>query len=292
MPQAHPFHRSSYHTGGSMLDLVFASTAQLAAAIRAGHVSAVDVLDAHSVRIMSCVGPLARSVEDLALLYTIMAGPDGHDTDVPPVPVDAVPDLAVNQLRIAYAPTFPGLPVAAAISQAIEDLAQHLQRTGAIVERATLPVVDINEALARAGALIGMLVGALELDADAAPTTLAAYLEALHWRDQTMRAWEAFFGAWDALLCPASMVTAFPHCEPGTPLHVDGEHVSYWMVSAHSTLFNYTGHPAVVLPYTRNRDGLPIGIQLVGKRWDESRLLAIATGLSDVTGAFHRPPGY
>ena len=64
------------------------------------------------------------------------------------------------------------------------------------------------------------------------------------------------------------------------------------MVSAHSTLFNYTGHPAVVLPYKLDRDGLPIGVQLVGKRWDESRLLAMAKALAEVTGEFRRPPGY
>jgi len=39
---------------------------------------------------------MARTVEDLGLLYTIIAGPDGRDTDVPPVPVDAVPTLARN----------------------------------------------------------------------------------------------------------------------------------------------------------------------------------------------------
>jgi amidase len=64
------------------------------------------------------------------------------------------------------------------------------------------------------------------------------------------------------------------------------------MISAHSTVFNYTGHPAVVLPYKLDRDGLPIGLQLVGKRWNESRLLAIAKALSSVTGEFRRPPGY
>jgi amidase len=64
------------------------------------------------------------------------------------------------------------------------------------------------------------------------------------------------------------------------------------MVSAHSTLFNYTGHPAVVLPYTLDRAGLPIGIQLVGKRWSEARLLGMANALSEVTSAFQRPPNY
>jgi amidase len=48
----------------------------------------------------------------------------------------------------------------------------------------------------------------------------------------------------------------------------------------------------VVLPYTLDHAGLPIGIQLVGKRWSESRLLAVAGAIAAVTGAFHRPPGY
>src|SRR5215831_4773917 len=46
-----------------------------------------------SVRIMSCIGPMTRTVEDLALLYSIIAGPDGRDIEVQPVPVSAVPEL-------------------------------------------------------------------------------------------------------------------------------------------------------------------------------------------------------
>jgi amidase len=87
-------------------------------------------------------------------------------------------------------------------------------------------------------------------------------------------------------------MTAFPHCEPGTPLKVDGQEVAYWTVSAYGAPFNYTGHPAIVLPFTRDGDGLPIGIQLVAKRWGESRLLAVAAAIAQVTGAFERPPGF
>jgi amidase len=124
------------------------------------------------------------------------------------------------------------------------------------------------------------------------PATLAHYLAALDRRDRSIVAWEEFFDRWDVLLCPPSMTTAFPHCDPGSPLPVDGHEVAYWTVSAHGALFNYTGHPAVVLPYTLDRAGLPIGIQLVGKRWSESHLLAVAAALAEVTGPFRRPPGY
>src|SRR5579863_810125 len=63
------------------------------------------------IRIMSCIGPMARTVEDLALLYPIIAGPDGRDTEVQPVPIDEVPTLDLKKLRIAFAPTFTGFPV-------------------------------------------------------------------------------------------------------------------------------------------------------------------------------------
>ena len=245
-----------------------------------------------SVRIMSCIGPMARTVEDLALLYSIIAGPDGRDTEVQPVPIDEVPHLALKHLRIAFAPTFPGFPVAAEIRDAVKALAQQLGPFCAAVEEAALPEVDFNQELMNAGALIGMMIGAFQPEELERPITLAQYLEALHRRDQSIIAWEQFFEKWDVLLCPPSMITAFPHCEPGSPLRVDDQEVAYWMVSSHSTLFNYTGHPAVVLPYQLDRDGLPIGIQLVGKRWGESRLLAMAQALSEVTGAFQRPPGY
>ncbi|MHB8595961.1 MAG: amidase [Ktedonobacteraceae bacterium] len=244
------------------------------------------------IRIMSCIGPMARTVEDLALLYSIIAGPDGRDTEVQPVPIDKVSNLSLKHLRIAFAPTFPGIPVAAEIHDAMIEIAKQLHPFCPAVEEATLPQLDFTQELMSAGALIGMTTGAFQPEANEPPTTLAQYLEALHRRDQSILAWEQFFSEWDVLLCPPSMVTAFPHCETGSPLHLDGQEVSYWMVSAHGTVFNYTGHPAVVLPYKLDRQGLPIGIQLVGKRWDESRLLAIAKALSAVTGTFHRPPGF
>jgi len=245
-----------------------------------------------SVRIMSCIGPIARSVDDLSLLYSIIAGADGCDTEVKPVPLDPVPKLPLTQLRVAVAPTFPGVPVATGIRQVITELAVRLERTGAIVEDAKLPAVDFRQMLSNAGELIGMCVGAFQPDEQAQPTTLAQYLTALDQRDKSILEWEHFLATWDVLLCPAAAVTAFPHCTTGAPLQLDEEEMAYWTVNAHTTVFNYTGHLAIVLPYKHDHDGPPIGVQLVGKRWGEARLLAVARALSDVTGPFTRPPGY
>jgi amidase len=244
------------------------------------------------LRIMTTIGPMARTVEDLAMLYSIIAGPDGRDTEVPPVPAGQPAAVDLRDMRIAVAPTFPSIPVAAEVRAAVTQLATQLSPLCRAVEEVALPALDFNQDLASFGALVGMLIGAVQPGEQEHPTTLTQYLDALDGRDQSIAAWEQFFDRWDALLCPPSMTTAFPHCDPGSPLLVDGQQVAYYTVSAHGALFNYTGHPAVVLPYKHDRAGLPIGIQLVGKRWSESRLLAMAEAIAAVTGAFQRPPGY
>jgi amidase len=168
---------------------------------------------------------MARTVDDLALLYSIIAGPDGRDSEVQPVPVDQMPHLERGRLRVAFAPSFPGLAVAAEIRDAVEELAEQLRPWYAVVEEATLPQMDFNQDLSRAGAVIGIITGAFQSEEQEHPITLAQYLEALDWRDQSILAWEQFFQEWDVLLCPPSMVTAFPHCEPGSALRVDDQEV-------------------------------------------------------------------
>jgi len=116
------------------------------------------------IRIMSCIGPMARAAEDLALIYSIIAGPDGQDTEVQPVPIEDSPGLELRQLRIAFVPTFPGFPVAAKIRDAIKELAEQLEAAGAIVEEATLPELNYYQELAGCGQLIGMMIGAFQPD--------------------------------------------------------------------------------------------------------------------------------
>ena len=247
---------------------------------------------ARSVRLMSCLGPMARSVDDLALIYKIIAGPDGRDTDLAAVPVEDIAAVDLNKLHIAFAPTFPGFPVGAAISGAVENLARQLASEGATVAEAKLPDLDLHDDLAEGGALIGMMLEAAQPQPPEQPTPISRWFEALARRDRSILAWDRFFETCDALLCPVAMTTAFPHCEPGTPITVDGQEQSYWMLPAYGAVFNYSGHPALTVPCGQDRNSLPIGLQLVGKRWSESRLLGIARAIEPLTRGFRRPPGY
>ncbi|WP_296744291.1 amidase [Mesorhizobium sp.] len=247
---------------------------------------------ARSVRLMSCVGPLARNPEDLALIYRIVAGPDAIDTDLPPLPVEPMPKLELKSLRIAVANAFPGFPVAAEIISAVERLAAQLASAGVRIEEAKLPKLDLYDDLAEGGKLIGMMLEAAQPNPPEQPATVSHWFAALARRDRSILAWERFFETCDALLCPVAMTGAFPHCEPGSPLQVNGKNESYWMLPAHGAVFNYSGHPALTFPYGQDSSGLPIGLQLVGRRWSESRLLGIVAAIASISGGYRRPPGY
>jgi len=242
---------------------------------------------------MSVTGPMARSVEDLRLALQIIAGPDGYDSDVPPVPWREVERPDLRTLRIAWTPTFPEMLIASEIHSAIEELARELDQMGAQVEQC-LPEVNFAEQAQLGEYLFGLVAGAFEPQPEGTlPASLDDYLKALHQRDLLISTWEQFFAAWDILLCPAGPIVAERHSS--TELVVDGAIVPQEqkdLLDIPYTLSPITGCPTVVIPLGRNQSGLPFGVQVMGHRWEDERLLAIAEVLSEITGGFQRPPGY
>lgn len=248
------------------------------------------------VRIMSCLGPIARELGDLELALAIIAGPDGHDSDVPPVPFVSQPRRPLRDLRLAVVPALPGVRVARGIQQKVERVAALASDAGARVED-RLPDVEWEAFDRLFGDLLGAILGALDPDAGLRDEqrTLAWYFDALERRDEFIAVWEAFFQDVDALILPPAMTSAFTHRESGAPVEVDGETVSYWELPHRLlTAFNLTGLPGLAVPAGLNHDGLPAGIQIVGPRWSDMRLMNIARELEEagILPGFQRPPGY
>jgi amidase len=111
---------------------------------------------------------------------------------------------------------------------------------------------------------------------------LETYLMAWDRRDDVMRVWEEFFADRDVLIVPAGTRTAERHGEEPTEL---SEEYPY-------ALSALSGCPMVVIPAGVDNQGLPFGLQIIGKRWDDERLLGIAESVSGLTGGFRQPPGY
>lgn len=244
-------------------------------------------------RIMSVTGPMARSVEDLRLALQIISGPDGRDTDVPPVSWHEIARPVLGELRIAWASTFPGMPIAHDIRTRIEKLAQELEQSGIQMEQC-LPKVDFVGQTQLSEHLFSLLASAFESQAEGKPPgSLGDYLIALHQRDGFMVAWEDFFTKWDALVCPAGPITAKRSTD--TSPMVDGVVVSddqVELLGIPYSLSAVSGCPMVVIPVAQDHQGLPFGVQVIGRRWQDERLLTIAEIVAEVTSGFQRPPGY
>lgn len=278
------------------------------------------------IRQMLTVGALARSVEDLRLCLQLIAGSDPHQPDIPPVPLDIATGKTLQNLKIAWTNEWLNFPVASQIKSAIESVVKRLANVGTQIEQ-WVPEFDFvaawqiyyavatynlmysqpttfdyarnsiaflfregtqgDRALRKLSNVPGM-VFPIFLN-----PSLKGYFEALSQRDRLIAQMDRELEQWDAWLCPVAMTPTFTHRAKGQAVTVEGKKVPYMMASgAYTVPFNLTGHPVVVIPIGQTRDGLPIGMQIVGKRWREMELLAIAQEINKVVGGFQHPSGY
>jgi amidase len=270
----------------------------------------------NGVRHMAVIGPLARCVEDLQLALSLIAGPDGRRWETPPVMLNTPSERPLREMRFAWTDSFGGVPVTPETQKALQELAETLAGLGCHVERCEPPGFDFEAAWHTWGEIAGAEIGAamsalprllmrlqfrmVSWSSQAgrgfvrgAGLSMPRYVRALTRRDGLIRTLERFLAQWDAWLCPVAALPAFAHCKMGASLEVNGHKMPYFVaLSTYTTVFNMSGNPVVVLPVSRSPEGLPIGVQVVGRRWGDVQLLAVARQLAEVTGAFQRPPGY
>jgi amidase len=112
-------------------------------------------------------------------------------------------------------------------------------------------------------------------------------------RDALIQRVETFLQAWDVWIAPAFSRPAFTHRPLRAPIEIEGRSFSLDLAEVMANvIFNFTGHPVVVIPIGFSRDGLPIGVQIVGRRWGELALLDAARQIDQAIGRYCRPPGY
>jgi len=90
------------------------------------------------------------------------------------------------------------------------------------------------------------------------------------------------------LLCPAAAISAFRHGERAW--EIEGKKVDYIDAWSYTEWFNLLGNPAAVVPVSHTAEGLPIGVQIVGRPWEEERVLSVGAVLERECGAWRKPP--
>jgi amidase len=266
-----------------------------------------------TTRYMGVFGPLARSVEDLETALRIIAGPDGHDAEAAPVPLGPSPALKPKDLRIAVVESNPLVKVSADTAAVVQATVWLLAEAGAKVKRAEPAGLDWRQGWDDWSDLFLYQNRALHPLSEREPTftvgessdpsarsmartarlDLAEFFAVLERRDRVMRQCESFLDDYDAWLMPVMPDAAFIRQKQSEPLRIDGvDHPYFFAGTAYNFLANLTGQPSIVLPCGFSREGLPIGLQLTGKRWGDARLLGVAKVLERLLPPCPVPPNY
>jgi Asp-tRNA(Asn)/Glu-tRNA(Gln) amidotransferase A subunit family amidase len=258
--------------------------------------------------LLGVVGPLARSIGDLKLLFEVLQGPDIGDPSASPVPVHW-PEWAVKTTaakpRIGYFEDDGRTPVTPETRAAVRRAADLLQKAGFEVEPFCPDGLDKARELwwdffGIAGAmLLGPLLKGREGElsrilrefndwvAKEPPHTAQSLLNSWIQRDMVRMLVFEQMQRFPVLLCPVASVPAFKHGERNWK--IDAKTVHYLDAWSYCEWFNLLGTPSVVLPVSKSNDGLPIGVQLVTQPWQEEIALAVAELLERERGPWAGP---
>ncbi len=252
------------------------------------------------------VGPMARTVADLKALFEVMQGPDDGDTCAAPVPVRWPTERGAKKLRVGYFEDDGRTPVTRETRAAVVAAAEALRRAGFRVERFRPEGLEEARTLWKkffvtaGGMLIRPMFRGREHDLSPAlkqflewsvaepPLTGETLLEAWIGRDALRSKFLAQMRSYPVLLCPAAAIPAFRHGERSWT--IEGETVNYLDAWSYTEWFNLLGNPGAVVPVSHSAEGLPIGVQIVGRPWEEEQVLAVAAALEKECNAWRIPP--
>ncbi|KJV26137.1 amidase [Luteibacter yeojuensis] len=251
-------------------------------------------------------GPIARSVRDVALAYSLLAGPDGADGySTTPLAVDSgVNAMLGRPLRVGWL-VEPGFGlVASDVAKTVQAAADALRSAGITVEPVRIPVLEeINaldllwkiQAMETKPAFRDVTAGHEDLVYkhvqaifDTPDTSIEDFVTAEQQIEQMRDGFAQYFQRYDALLCPVTPVASHGH--DATEFVINGQAVSSLHVMDATAPLNVTGLPGLTLRFGTSDDGMPIGVQLVAPWLAESTVLHLGALLESMSPVRHLHP--
>jgi aspartyl-tRNA(Asn)/glutamyl-tRNA(Gln) amidotransferase subunit A len=246
------------------------------------------------------VGPMARSIRDLALAFSQLAGPDGLDGfATSTVPFDAgVGNAPRHQLRVGWL-VEPGFgPIDSEVATTVKAAAEALQGVGLFVEPVHIPALERDFALdvfnrlhvmemkpafqeAIAGHSKNEIYQMAEYMLSLPDTSMKDYVEAEQAAERLKDGFAGYFQKYDALLTPVLPLPAYQHGQSEFRIH--GQTVNAIQVQSATVPLNVTGLPGLSMRFGTSKDGMPINVQLVGSWQAESTILYVASLLEQVS---------
>jgi aspartyl-tRNA(Asn)/glutamyl-tRNA(Gln) amidotransferase subunit A len=256
---------------------------------------------------LDTVGPLARTVEDCALLLGLMAGADPEDPTASTAPVPdymAATTTSLKGIKIGVPTGFYVDDLDPEVARILDDTIAVLKREGADIVKVELP--DQRQLTAASQLVLAVEAAAfhkrwlIERPQDYGPQVLmrlqnglaipgVTYLEALRWRGAALAAHIAATAGVDAVLAPVCPVAAptLAECDVGNG---PGAEAVIQRLTRFTRPINYLGLPSLSIPSGFTKSGLPVGMQLIGRSFDEATLLGIGAAFQRATDFHDKVP--
>jgi len=256
---------------------------------------------------LDTVGPLARTAEDCALLLTLMAGADPEDPTASTAPAAdymAATTVSIRGLRIGVPTAFYVDDLDAEVARALDETILVLKREGVDIVKVDLP--DQRQLTAACQLVLAVEAAAfhkrwlIERPQDYGPQVLmrlqnglaipgVSYLEALRWRGPALAAHVAATSGVDAVITPVAPVPA-PTIAESDVGNAPGAEAVIQRLTRFTRPINFLGLPALAIPSGFTTSGLPIGMQLIGRSFDEATILTIGAAFQRATDFHTRVP--
>ena len=236
-------------------------------------------------------GPIARSADDLELLFGLLAGPTpdravGWRLDLPGADV-----TSLRALRVATWFDEPSVPMDTEMISILDGVADRLEGAGFKIDRNVRPQLDFTNAWRSGGWLIGAACNISDGERDVSHNE---WLLADRERARLRHRWAEFFENVDVLLCPITLTPAFPHQQEGSwatrEFVVNGAPVPYLSLEAWPALIGAAYLPSTSAPVGRTAAGLPVGVQVVSPYLHDYRSIAVARLITDLVDGYAVPP--
>lgn len=252
---------------------------------------------------LDTVGPLAQTAEDCALLLGLMAGADPEDPTASTLPVPDYMEAikgSLKGIRIGVPTAFYVDDLDAEVARVLDETLAVFKREGAEVVKVELP--DQRQLSAAAQIVLAAEAAAfhkrwmIERPQDYGPQVLmrlqnglavpaVSYLEAMRWRGPALAAYNAAVSGVDAVIAPPSPVPAPTIAESDVGNSLNAEAVIQ-RLTRFTRPINYLGLPSLAIPAGFTRGGLPVGMQLIGRSFEEAMLLRVGAAFQRATD-FH-----
>jgi aspartyl-tRNA(Asn)/glutamyl-tRNA(Gln) amidotransferase subunit A len=253
------------------------------------------------------VGPMARSIRDLSLAFSQLAGPDGQDGySSSAVPFDSgIGSSNKRPLRVGWL-VEPGFgPIDRETAATVQAASAALKDFGHTVESVRIPALERDFALDVWSRLhvLEMKPGFVETTAGRSedeigdmarfmlslPDTPATdYIDAAQAVERLKDGYAEYFQKYDVLLTPVLPTPSFKHGQ--AELLINGQTVNVMGIMSATTPLSVTGLPGVSMRFGTSHDGMPIGVQIVGSWQNESTILHVASLLEQVSPVRDRHP--